>query len=229
MIIKKRKRLIVSCVVFVVVILGCDNKEEQSKNAVSQAQSTSPGSIFGQSEANPKDILVSVDGKYLKKSRMEKDIKELMEVYKDKIPKDKTKDIQVNLEKQLVENFIIHTILENEIEKRKIQATDKEINESIEQIKASLPQGRKIDDFLKENRLTREKFKEEITFDIKLKQLIQKDLGNKVRPSSKEISKFYNENVEKFVMPESVHVRHILVAINESDDEKDRAEKESKN
>ena len=231
--IKNRKKWMAVYVIFVVVvILGCGNKEEKNKDAANQAQPTSPDSIAKPaaepSEANSKDILVSVDGKYFKKSQLEKEIKELMNVYKDKIPKDKTKDIQANMKKQVVENFIIRTVLENEIEKRKIQASEKEINESIEQIKASLPPGKKFADFLKQSRLTKEKFNEDIAFTIKVKQLVQIDLGNKAKPSAKEISKFYNENKDKFVVPESVHVRHILVAIDQGDDEKIKAEKKEK-
>jgi peptidyl-prolyl cis-trans isomerase C len=230
---KNRNRCIALCVIFgVVVILGCGNKEEKNKDAASQVQSTSPESISKPltetSEANTRDILVSVDGKYFKKSQLEKEIKELMDAYKDQIPKDKTKEIQANIKKQLIENFIIRTVLENEIEKRKIQAKDKEINESIEQIKAGLPPGQKFADFLKESRLTKEKFNENIAFTIKVKQLVQIDLGNKAKPSAKEISKFYNENKDKFVVPESVNVRHILVVIEEGDDEKIKAEKKAK-
>jgi peptidyl-prolyl cis-trans isomerase C len=234
--IKNQEKWIAVYVIFVIfvifVVLGCGNKEEKSKDAVNQKQSTSSDSISKQaaesSEVNSKDIAVNVDGKYLTKSQLEKEIKELMELYKDKIPKDKTKEIQANMKKQLVENFIIRTVLENEIEKRKIQATEKEINKSIEQIKESLPPSKKIADFLKENRLTKEKFNEDIAFTIKVKQLVQIDLGNKAKPSSKEISKFYNENKDKFVAPESVHVRHILIAIDKDDDEKTKAEKKSK-
>ena len=229
MAIKSRGKWIAVSLIFVVVaILGCGNKEEKNKDAASQAQSTSPDSISGPSEVNYKDVVVSVDGKYLKKSQLEKEIKELMDVYKDKVPQDKTKDFQANIKKQLIENFITRTVLENEIEKRKIQAAEKEINESIEQIKASLPPGMKIADFLKQSRLTKEEFNEDIAFNIKVKQLVQIDLGNKAKPSAKEISKFYNENKDKFVVPESVHVRHILVAINEGDDEKIKVEKKVK-
>jgi peptidyl-prolyl cis-trans isomerase C len=227
--IKKGKSWIVLCFIFVVVvILGCGNKEEKNEDTAKPAQSISPDSISGPSEANSKDVVVSVDGKYLKKSQLEKEIKELMDVYKDKVPKDKTKDFQANIKKQLIENFITRTVLENEIEKRKIQAAEKEINESIEQIKTSLPPGQKIADFLKQSRLTKEKFNEDIAFTIKAKQLVQIDLGNKAKPSAKEISKFYNENKNTFVVPESVHVRHILVAIEQGDDEKIKAEKKAK-
>ena len=65
--IKNRNRCIALCVMFVLVaILGCGNKEEKSKDTASNEKATSPDSISGQNGENTKDVLVSVDGKYLK-------------------------------------------------------------------------------------------------------------------------------------------------------------------
>ena len=54
------------------------------------------------------------------------------------------------------------------------------------------------------------------------------EIGNIAKPTQKEISKFYKDNSEKFVAPESVHVRHILVAVNKGDNDKVKAEKKEK-
>jgi peptidyl-prolyl cis-trans isomerase C len=227
--IKNRKQLTAIYLIFIVcLIFGCGNNEEKNKNVANMVSSKSADSASVSDEVNSKDIVLSVDGEYLAKLELEKEIKELMDLYKDKIPQDKKKEAQANLRKQLMENFIIRTVLENEIEKRKIIATEKEINESAEQIKTSLPPGKKIDDYLKQGRLTKEKFNEDISFAIKVKQLVKIDLGNKAKPSAKEISKFYNENKDKFIVPESVHVRHILIAIEKDDDDKITAEKKAK-
>ena len=54
------------------------------------------------------------------------------------------------------------------------------------------------------------------------------ETGDKAKPTQKEISKFYNDNRDKFIDPESVHVRHILVAIKKGDNDKVKAEKKEK-
>ncbi len=55
------------------------------------------------------------------------------------------------------------------------------------------------------------------------------EIGKMAKPTQKEISKFYNDNRDKlFVEPESVHVRHILVAVNKGDNDKVKAEKKEK-
>jgi len=48
-------------------------------------------------QAQAGDIAVSVDGKVLKKAQLETDVKALMKVYKDKIPKIKPKKLKLIL------------------------------------------------------------------------------------------------------------------------------------
>jgi peptidyl-prolyl cis-trans isomerase C len=118
----------------------------------------------------------------------------------------------------------MRTLLLREVEKRKIEATAKEIKDTIDQIKENLPPDKKLDVFMKENKISRD----DIALGIKVKKMVMQDLGKKAKPSQKEISKFYNDNKDKFVAPENVHVRHILVAFAEGDDDKVKAEKKIK-
>jgi peptidyl-prolyl cis-trans isomerase C len=112
----------------------------------------------------------------------------------------------------------------NEVARRKIVATDNEIKATMDQITANLPPDKKLDDVLKEQNIT----KDDIILGINVKKLLAQDLGKKAKASQKEISKFYTENKDKFIMPENVHVRHILVTLGEGDDEKVKEEKKAK-
>ncbi|MGD0279811.1 MAG: peptidylprolyl isomerase, partial [Smithella sp.] len=70
---------------------------------------------------------------------------------------------------------------------------------------------------------------EDIIFAIKLNKYSNMEIGDKAKPTEKEIKEFYNENREKlFTDPESVHVRHILVAIGKNDSDKVKAQKKEK-
>ena len=147
-------------------------------------------------------------------------------MFKDKIPADKQKDLRENIKKKLVDEFIIQTLLVNEIAKSKIEVSEQEIKVAMDKIKASLPPHKKLDEFLKENKLS----KEDIVFGAKVEKYINLQTGKKTKPTQKEISKFYNDNRDKlFKASESVHVRHILVAVNKGDNDKVKAEKEGKN
>ena len=232
--INKNWSLIFTLIAFV-VMTGYGNTEETKKDAqktvvgAKQVQSATPASVPPAAIAkqpDTDDIAISVEGKILKKSEIEKVVKEKLNALKgkDQIPADKIKEMRVNIKKQMVDGFILRTLMSNEAERRKIKATDKEIKMAIDEIKASLPPDRTVEAFMKENKISRE----HIILGIKVKKMVQQDLGKKAKPSEEEISKFYNENQEQVIKPESVHVRHILILFAEGDDDKVKAEKKAK-
>jgi peptidyl-prolyl cis-trans isomerase C len=143
---------------------------------------------------------------------------------KDKIPADKQKEFRESVKKQMVDTFVMKTLLSNEMAKRKIEVSEQEIKVETDKITASLPPNKKLDEFLKENMLS----KEDIVFRVKAQKYFNMEIGNNAKPTQKEIRKFYKDNPEKFVAPESVHVRHILVAVNKGDNDKIKAEKKEK-
>ena len=82
-----------------------------------------------------------------------------------------------------------------------------------------------MDEFLKENNISQE----QIAFAVKVEKFKNMEIGKKAKPTQKEITKFYNDNRDKlFVESESVHVRHILVAVNKDDNDKVKAQKKEK-
>lgn len=225
---------IIFVLIVFIFVLGCsDNGKKGSAPASGANNIQNPASSFPPSAAvsgqpekvDTGDVAVSVDGKVLKKSELENSIKEKFNLIKDKIPSDKQKEFKENLRKQLIDVFIARTLLSNEIEKRKIEASNEEVKMAMDQIKASLPPNKKIDEFFKENKITQE----DIILAVKIDKFRNMEAGQNLKASQKEISKFYNDNKEKlFVEPESVHVRHILVTVGKDDNDKIKAEKKEK-
>jgi peptidyl-prolyl cis-trans isomerase C len=230
---KNNWSLIIILIAFV-FIANCGSSDDKKKNAQNpaaggnQAQPAAPATSIVPPSAAKKpettDIAISVDEKILKKSVLEKDLKERLNTFKDKIPADKMKEVRGNMKKQMMDEFVMRTLMAGEVEKRKIEATDKEIKNTMDQIKANLPPDKKIDAFMKENKISRE----DIALGIKVKKMVIQELGKNAKPSQKEISKFYDDNKDKLIVPESVHVRHILIAFKEGDDDKIKAEKKAK-
>ncbi len=227
-------RSLIFIVIAFVLMAGCGNTEEKKKNVQSPAVSTNqvqpavPVASVAPAAAATKpdstDIVVNVDGNVLKKGEIEKEIKQKLAAYKGQIPADKMKEARATLKKQMVDEFVMRTLLTNEVEKRKIAATDKEIKMTMDQIKASLPPEQKLEKFMKDNKITREY----IALGIKVKKMVAQETGNKAKPSQKEISKFYDENKAQFLIPENVHVRHILTAFTKEDNDNTKAEKKVK-
>jgi len=113
----------------------------------------------------------------------------------------------------------------DEMAKRKIEVTRQELKLTRDKAQASLPANKKLDEFLKENRISQE----DIILGIKVEKFMNKEIGDKAKPTPKEINSFYKENKDKlFIKPESAHVRHILVSVNKDDTDKIKKEKKAK-
>ncbi|OQB55291.1 MAG: Foldase protein PrsA 3 precursor [Deltaproteobacteria bacterium ADurb.Bin151] len=234
----KKNILVILFAVVLVVTTGCGKKEEAEKIAPRQPDETKQEEkshvaenkeaiapyLVTPDSAVPKDAVVVVDGVVLKKDDLAKMVKEKLNILKDKIPAGKKKEVEEGLKKQLMDEFILRTVLINEVNRRKIVVTDKEIQTAIHAFKANLPPDKTVEDFLRENKIS----KEDIALGIKIKKLVDMDAGEKAKPTDKEIRKFYTENKDKFTAEETVHVRHILVAIDPKDDEKTKEEKKAR-
>jgi peptidyl-prolyl cis-trans isomerase C len=103
-------------VLFVFVLVpGCGDNDKKKKE--------SPAPSVAAEQAAATDIAVSVDGKILKKSELENNIKDRIKMFKDKIPADKQKEFQENMRKRLVEEFIMRTLFINEVSNKKIEVS----------------------------------------------------------------------------------------------------------
>ena len=187
-----------------------------------QQPASEPGS------AVPVNLMVDVDGHKMTQEQLDAELSKRLLVMKDQIPKDRLQQVKSNMKKRLIDDFVIRHLLTDEVNRQKIAATDKEVKDAVDQVKRTLPQGVTIEELMKKNQMTKDQMNEEIRFGIKINKLVLASTGGKTKPTDKEINTFYQKNKDKFKMPESVHVRHILVAKTAGDDEKIKAEKKAR-
>jgi len=224
---KNNKWMAILPIIFIIFVSACDNAA--NKETKSDKTAIATGNHSGQpTEMEMRNAAVIVDGKILKKSALKKDIKKLVKINKDKIPKENMKEVQADMKKQMIEEFIVRTVLNNEIEKRKIASDEAEVQKTIKQLEEGLAKDKTLEDLLKEHKMTRDKFNKEIAFSVKVKKLVDMETSGKGQATDKEISKFYNENKDKFTERAGAHVRHILVKLEKTDDDKIKAEKKAK-
>jgi peptidyl-prolyl cis-trans isomerase C len=230
-----KKSLCFLAALTIAVSIGCGKKEDAKPTDVDVSEPkleeqtvAEPEEHMGEetadAQADHKDEVVSVDGSILKKSELAVKVRNKMKPYKEIVPPEKIKELEKGIRRQLVEEFVVKTVLQKEADRKKITASQKDIEMFYEEIKSQLPPDKELSAFLKENDVTRD----DIVLGIKIKKLVEKEMGGKKAPSEKEIKKFYQENEDKFKTDESVHARHILVTLSPKDDEKTKAEKKEK-
>jgi len=190
------------------LVSGCSNndknKQASSAPAIGANQTQLPASnvtpAVNAPQVDMSNLVVSVDGKVLTKSELEKNINARMEMFKDKIPADKQKEARETVKKQLTDAFVARTLLTDEFARRKIEVSPQEIKAATDQIAAQMPPGKKLEDFLKENKVSQD----DIVFEAKVQKFVKTEIGEKAKPTQKEIKEFYKTNREKlFTDPKS--------------------------
>jgi peptidyl-prolyl cis-trans isomerase C len=228
-----------------IIAVGCDSQEKNAANSGKPVIAPGPGGpvapaaelTMAQSVPSAGEtaksgigsgIAVEVDGQKLTMSQLDTDMQKQLEMIKGKIPAENLENAKTEIRRGLIDEFVVKTLINREIEKRKIIVDDKEITAIMEALKAQLPAGMTLDEWQKNNKVDAAKMREEIRLNIRMNKLVMAELGGKVTITDKEITDFYKQNPEKFKQPESVHARHILVAKASEDTDKLKAAKKTK-
>jgi len=248
---KTGRNILITTAVFFIFFIGvggCGSKEEKKAQeakpvmapapvlsgapgapaaAPAVAPATSPPAGAAKSPG-ASDIAVEVEGIKMTRSQLEEDLKKRMETLKSQVPPESLEQAKVEIRRGLIDEFVVRNLLSKEIGAKKVTATEKEVAEILESMKAQLPTGVTMDELLKKNRLDMAKMREEIGMNIRINKLVMQELGGKVKITDKEISDFYNKNLDQFKRQESVHARHILVTKAAGDTDKIKAEKKGR-
>jgi peptidyl-prolyl cis-trans isomerase C len=170
---------------------------------------------------------VEVDGVKLMKAQLNADMQNQLALHKGEIPPDKLEQTKAEIRKGMIDEFVMRVLLSKEVAAKNVTATEKEIATAMEGLKAQLPPGITIDEFMKKNQVDMAKIRDDLGMNIKVNKLIDK-AGGKFKIAEKEITDFYEKNGDKFKKPESVHARHILVSKSNGDTEKILKDKKTK-
>ena len=220
-----------SCVALcTIAITGCqkDNEEVAAPEAVAPVEAAAVAPVAAPVAApstipagNPKDVLAEVDGEKLTRGEVEKEIDIQMTALQDRIPPERKTEFRDGMYKYTVEQFVVKQLLINEAKKQKIKVTKADKEKVYEQIKASLPPGKTIEQAMEESPLGKKRMEEEIQASLTITKLIEKEMEDKVSVSKKEIAAFKSD-------PVKVTASHILIMVDPADSAEVKAEKKAK-
>ena len=116
------------------------------------------------------------------------------------------------LKDRIVNELILKEIINQEVEKRKIEVTEDEIQARKKENAEKIGSEEKVEELLKRNNISEKQFDKDIENEIKIDKLIEATQSTKV--SEKEVKDFYNKNIASFNYPERVRASHILIQVN---------------
>ncbi len=128
------------------------------------------------------------------------------------IKNDKNNFLYLLIKDRVVNELIVKTLLNEEIEKRGIEVSNEDVENAVKDIVNKVGSKEQLDALLKQNGITPAQFKKDLKEEVKMKKLA-KELGSS-SVSDAEAKKFYNDNKAKFTTPDKVRASHILVSVN---------------
>ena len=173
-------------------------------------------------------VVVEVNGSKFTQKELDDKIDRTIASVQGMVPPEQLEQFRGNLKDKLVEDFVTRTLISEQIEKNKIKADDVEVAKAMEEVQAKVPPGMTLEEMLKQGGITVEELKENITFSLRANKLFETQVQTDYVPTDAEIQKYYDDNKKKFDTPETVHARHILIKVDEKDDDKVKAEKKKK-
>lgn len=129
--------------------------------------------------------------------------------------KDKNGFLYLMIKDKVVNELIVRSLIDQEIEKKNIKATRKDVDEEIKNIINKVGSKEKFNEVLKQNGISTSQFKKDLTEEVKIKKLVGSI--SKVKISEADAKKFYKENSAKFKYPDKVRALHILIAASPDD------------
>ncbi len=214
--IMKRFLTISACLVMLVVAFSCrqrpsvDTEKQRPESNTPARIDTKVFEPKQEVKAAADEVAVTVNGRVVAESQVEAEIEKVapllqpdyLEKYRDRI------------RKQALERVIILKLLEEEIEKAKIVATEEEVNEKIREIAAQ--QNLSLEEFretLKAGGMNFDEWKEQMQIEvgIQFQKLIEAKMGDQLNVTEADANNFYSANIEQFQEIEQVKASHILV------------------
>ena len=171
--------------------------------------------LFAGCSADNKAI-ITVNGEAVTKA----DYNEVMDVvknnpqYKSAPEEQKKEDSPMMLlaRERIVQDLIVRKLLDQEYAKRKITATNEEIEAKKQEVIKELGSKERFNELLKQNNITEDKINKDLANEVRINKLLE--ATSNVSVSDKEVKDFYQQNEKQFDYPQRVRASHILIEAN---------------
>ena len=132
------------------------------------------------------------------------------------------------VEDSILDSLIVGELLFQETKKKGVEVKPETVNEQLTIIKQRFPSEAEFNKALEKNNMTESKIRADISRDMAIQQLIDKEVDQKVKITDEESQTFYDTNPQFFQQPERVKASHILIKIDEGASEEKKAEARKK-
>lgn len=144
----------------------------------------------------------------------------------EQMPPEQRALIEPQIQQMVMSELIQKTLLINAAEKEGMKASDEEIEGSLKEIAAQIPEGETLEGFAEAAGVSLDRIKGQIATDTKIRKLLDKVTADVGQPEEADLKKYYDEHPEEFEQAASIEASHILISTQGITDESQLAAKE---
>jgi len=167
--------------------------------------------VVGQDTKSDDSIVFTCEGESFTKSKVLKEIDNLVNENRDKINPQELTHKNTVLFKPAVDRIISHYMISKAAKEEKIEIKPEEIDEQIEGFIQQFPSKEMFEQTLTQRGMTLESLRENLLIQNQLAAVLKAKNGEPKKPTDEDAKKFYDENIESFKQDEQVRASHILL------------------
>lgn len=218
------------------LVVSCQKTPAQSPSKSTQEEKAAPASPVAQAQqkettpAKPvpqqlPTVLAKVNGESIEASEFQQTIHQLEQRAGQPIPADQRDAVY----RDVLDQLIGFHLLIQESASRKMAATEAEVSSQVDELKKRFPDAEAFDKKLAEQKLTLDQLRTQISQRLSVSKLLEAEVSPKLAVQPKDISDFYEANMQQFLQEEALRVSHVLIRVQEGADQaaKDKAKAEA--
>ncbi|MGN1152989.1 MAG: SurA N-terminal domain-containing protein, partial [Candidatus Gastranaerophilaceae bacterium] len=180
-----------------------------------------------------KDVIIKVNNKPITQTQFDTEFKKassegMLAQMGIEVPKSDDNFMYLMLKDKIVNELIVKSLLDQELNRRHIKITKNDVNNELKTMIDKVGSKEQFNELLKRNNVSNEQFMSDLKEEVKAKKLV--NMIENVKISDHEAEVFYKKNQNKFTYPDKVRASHILIAANPMEIEHQiRSKTENKN
>ncbi len=162
--------------------------------------------------SNDPNLAAIVGSKVITKAEYEANVERSMKRYRN-MGRSASPNIESRLQENILRRMVENLLFQEKAEKMGIKVTDEAINERFEKQKGNFSSEKDFETYLARTGLTVDFLKKDIAASL-LREEVVKKLSGEIKITDEEVKNYFDANSDRFIEPEQVHARHILVRID---------------
>ena len=118
------------------------------------------------------------------------------------------------IRQQVLADLIDEELFYQEAKRRKIKIPSSELDQFVQMMKKGYPSEKIFKEELKKTDISYKEWVRKLKRRLMIKKLRQQEITAKVKVTDQDVEQYYNNNKKKFIIPERLHLLHILISVD---------------